>query len=255
MPFTSTIDPVLLQLGPLQIRYYGIAYVLGFLLMWWWLRRAANKGMIRLTTQQIEDIVFWLMVGVVVGARLGHVLFWNLPYFLANPLKIFAVWEGGMAFHGGLIGIVLAGWLWCRKHSFSFYPIADILTVPVIFGLALGRFANFTNGELYGPITNVPWCVQFPGVEGCRHPYQLYSACKRVLIGLVLLMLSHKHWKEGFLFWLLLAVLGAGRFFLDFLREDARWFGLSIGQYLSAAVFLIAAFILLHSYRSPSKTI
>lgn len=247
MPFTSTIDPVLLQLGPFAIRYYGLAYVLGFLFGWWWLKRAARMGKLKLTDKQIEDLIFWLMVGVVAGARFGHVLFWNLPYFLSHPLKIFAVWEGGMAFHGGLIGIIVAGWFFSRKHDISFLRLADIITIPAVFALALGRIANFANAELYGPITDASWCVNFPSIEGCRHPYQLYSALKRTTIGVLLLMLAQKPQKDGTIFWCFLWLISAGRFMLDFLRVDTRWLGFSIGQYLSLTVLIVATFALLRT--------
>src|SRR3989344_3396412 len=240
MPFTLTLDPVLLHLGPISIRYYGIAYALGFLFAWWWLKRAIKIGTLKLTDKQVEDLIFWLMIGVVAGARLGHVLFWNFPYFLANPLKIFAVWEGGMAFHGGLIGALLAGWRYCRKQKLNFLRLADVLIIPATFALALGRVANFINGELYGPITNVPWCVNFPGVEGCRHPYQLYAAFARAAIGCLLILFSQRKHRDGTILWLFLLLESITRFSLDFLREDARWFSLSTGQYLSIAVFAFA---------------
>ncbi len=244
------LNPVLLQLGPLEIRYYGLVYVLGFLLVAYVLQRYRKKGLISLSKEEVWDLVFYLMVGVVVGARLFEVVVWNPFYYLANPLKIFYVWEGGMAFHGGLLGAIVAGYLYSLRHkSVNFLQLADIISIPAIIALAFGRIANFINGEIIGTLTNLPWCVQFPNADGCRHPVQIYSALKRFAIaGFLSLLFSRPH-KEGFIFLNLVLWVGVGRFFLDFLRADARYFGLSIGQYASIFMVVAAAFFILKYYR------
>lgn len=254
MPFTQSIDPVLLHLGPLQIRYYGLVYALGFLTAFFLLEHYRKQGKLHpLTKEDLYDLLFYLMVGVILGGRLFHIFFWNPSYYLQNPLDIFAVWKGGMAFHGGLLGAILAAWYFSKKKNFSFWKLADILVIPAALFLALGRVANFINNELYGPLTNIPWCVYFPGVDGCRHPYQLYAAAKRFLVFLFLLYLSRKEWKEGFIFWNFVLFTGIGRFILDFWREDLLYLGLSLGQWYSLPMVLFSIYFLSTRYGKNCK--
>ena len=151
--FTHNLNPIIFSIGPLDIRWYSIAYILGFILAIWVLNYFRKKGEISLTKEEIYDFIFYLIIGVIIGGRLGHVLFWEPMYYLANPLKIFFVWEGGMAFHGGLIGAILAGWYFTNKKSIkskiTFLKIADIVSIAAMFAWVLGRLANFINGELW----------------------------------------------------------------------------------------------------------
>lgn len=249
-----TFNPTIVSLGPLEIRYYGLVYVFGFLLGFAVLNYYRKKGILNLAKDELWDLVFYLMVGVVVGARLFEVLVWSPSYYLANPLKILYFWEGGMAFHGGLIGILIAGYLYKRKNpKINYLQIADILSIPAIFVLGLGRIANFINAELWGTITTLPWCVKFPDVEGCRHPVQLYSAVKRFLIAGLLALLWLKPRKHGFIFLNLVFWTGLGRFFIDFLREDTLYLGLSIGQYSSILMVFVACFLLVKYYFDDFK--
>ena len=251
--FTHTLDPVLIHLGPFDIRYYGIFYVIGFLFALWWLKKFAHK----LTKDDSYDLLLYLMIGGVGGGRLGYIIFYNLPYYLSNPLKILAVWEGGMSIHGGLIGAIIATLLFCNKlkkqgRSVSFFYIADTLMVPLAIALALGRIGNFINGELYGYITNFPWCVKFQGAEGCRHPSQLYESAKNLLIALSLYLLSKKeNLKEGTLFWTFLVLYGILRFLIEFVRyNDSFYFGLTMGQLLSSIMIIVGGAMLYKLYGS-----
>jgi len=245
--WTPTLDPVLFELFGLEIRYYGLVYVIGMLFSIFFLLRAREK--LGLSKDEVYDFVFYLMLGVVIGSRVFHVLFWEPAYYLSDPVKIFYVWQGGMAFHGGLVGVVLASLWYCRRKKVSFFKVTDILTVPALIALGLGRIANFINAELVGTVTNVSWCVNF-GDGVCRHPYVLYSAVKRFAIaGLLFSLQRRTAFKEGFLFWLMILLMGVGRFLLDFYREDVLYLGLSVGQWMSLVLVVLGAMVLLRKYR------
>ena len=249
MPYIHNLNPILLSIGPIEIRYYGLVYVIGFLLVYWALKKSVKAGKLDLQPDDIESYILYLMLGVIIGARIFHVLFWNFSYFMANPLKIFFIWEGGLAFHGALVGASLVTYWFCKKNKISLMRLADIITLPVVFALALGRIANFINGELWGTATNVPWCVYFDGTEGCRHPSQIYGAIKRFAIFGFLFFLNKKEHKDGFLFWMFVGLMGLGRFILNFWREDVRNFGLSWGQYFSLVMVVIAVIVLFNYYK------
>ena len=157
------IDPVFLRIGPLQFRWYGLMYLLGLGAAYFVIKTRAAARNIALAKEQIYDIIVFAAVGVFAGGRLGYCLFYNFSYYLEHPLKIFAVWEGGMSFHGGLLGVVVALWLYSRRSGVPAYTIADLAATSAPIGLGLGRLGNFINGELYGRPTDVPWCMVFPG--------------------------------------------------------------------------------------------
>jgi phosphatidylglycerol---prolipoprotein diacylglyceryl transferase len=263
--FIHNINPILVSVGPISIRYYGLIYALGFVLAYVLLKYFVKHGRIKnMKSADVDDFMVWLVFGVVVGARVFDYLFFSWPAIITDPLGIVRIWEGGLSFHGGLIGAVLVTLLFCKKKSITFYDIADMLVIPAALGLFFGRLANFINGELWGTITNVPWCVKFPGVDGCRHPSQLYEALKNLFIFFTLIFLYNKREYEkhgkggfdkmlrtpGFLFWTFWLLYGLLRFIVNFWRDDARWLGLSLGQYLSFAMFIVAAFML---YRIGKK--
>lgn len=250
MWFVHNIDPVIFSVGPFEVRYYGLVYVIGFLLAYWILLRFQKKGELNISRDDLDLYIVYLMLGVIIGSRIFHILFWNPSWYFSHPLDIFKLWEGGLAFHGGLAGSALVTWWFCKKHKLSFWKMADILVIPAVLVLALGRIANFINGNLWGTPTDVSWCVEFQRAEGCRHPSQLYGSLKRFAIFAVLLVLNRKKHKNGFLFWMFVTLMGAGRFALDFFREDARFLGLSAGQYLSAIMLITGAYILYKYYRS-----
>ena len=185
MVFIHNLDPVLFSLGHFQIRYYGLVWVLGFFLVNNFLNRAIKEGKIEFPKKEFENYMIYLILSVVIGSRLFHVLFVDFNYYLSNPSRIFALWEGGVAFFGGLLGAVLISYWYFKKHKIDFYKVADVIVLPLAFVLALGRIANFINGELWGIVTSVDWCVVYNGV--CRHPYQLYEAIGRFFSFFVLL--------------------------------------------------------------------
>lgn len=252
--FYNNIDPVLFRLGSLEIRYYGIIYALCFVIAYFMIYHLAKKGRLKLTKDDVADFVFYLLIGTVIGARVFYVVFYDPAYFISNPLMIPAVWHGGLSFHGGLVGAVIASLLFCKKKKISFYEIADIAVIPLALGLFLGRIANFINGELVGRITNVPWCVKFQNFEGCRHPSQIYEAAKNLFMFFVLwiaydLKTKGKKLPSGFLFWLFVVMYSVLRFFIEFFRMPDEQlgfivFGLTMGQILNIAMLAAGIFFL-----------
>ena len=171
------IDPVAIQLGPLSVRWYGIMYLIGFASGYWLLSRRARKPNSGWTTEQVSDLIFYGALGVILGGRIGYVLFYNFSAFLGDPLLLFKVWNGGMSFHGGFLGVMLAMWLFARKNQKNLWDILDFGAPMVPIGLGAGRIGNFIGGELVGRVTDVPWGMVFPHVDNLpRHPSQLYQA-------------------------------------------------------------------------------
>lgn len=261
MPYIHNLNPVLLDLGPVEIRYYGLVYVIAFVLFFFWLKYLIKKKELKLTTDEMYDLVFYMMLGVLIGSRVIHAIFWDPMYFLTQPWKILYIWEGGMAFHGGLIGVAVAGYLFCRKETIrkklTFAKLADITVIPAVFTLAIGRVVNFINGELIGTASNARWCVVFPQYDNtCRHPQVLYSAIKRfIMFGAAMFLHTKKQLKDGFIFWTMMLVFGVGRFFIDFYRDDARWFSLTAGQYLSIALTIVTIIVLIKYYGKEWKKV
>jgi phosphatidylglycerol---prolipoprotein diacylglyceryl transferase len=239
------IDPVFLSIGPLQFRWYGLMYVLSFIATYFIIRSEVKRRQLPLTSDDSADLVFYGAMGVVLGGRIGYILFYNLGFYLANPLKLFAVWEGGMSFHGGFLGVMLAFWLYARRKKVPFLALTDMAALCAPVGLGLGRIGNFINGELYGRPTDVPWGIIFPGSDGVpRHPSQLYEA---FLEGLVLFFIvrvvSKRATTNGIATCAAIAGYGLFRFVVEFYRQpDAHiglFFGLfSEGQLLSLPMFI-----------------
>jgi phosphatidylglycerol:prolipoprotein diacylglycerol transferase len=187
----------------------------------------------------------YLLLGVLIGARLFYVLFYNLSYFINTPIEIFYLWQGGMSFHGGLLGMFLSGYLFCRRNNLSALEIADTLAIPAAIILFLGKFVNFFNNELYGTITSLPWCIKFEGILECRHPVQVYEALKNLILFLLLIVLKKRNPKKGVIFFSFVSFYTLGRFFIDFFREYSKeYLGLGVGQYLNIVSFFIAAYFL-----------
>jgi len=246
--FYHNINPVLLNLGPFEIRYYGLIFVLGFLIGYFLLVYLAKQRKLDLTKDDLSDLLLYLLIGIVAGARLFYILFYNLKFYLSSPLDIFAFWHGGMSFHGGLAGGMIAVFLFCKKKKINVYDILDIAVIPAALGLAFGRIGNFLNGELYGRITNIPWAFDF-GDGKPRHPSQLYGSLKNFFIFGVLWFLKEKKLPKGFLFWSFVTMYSALRFFVEFFREPDPQLGfiifnLSMGQILSSIVFFIGIYFL-----------
>ena len=240
----STINPVLLKLGPFEIRYYGLFFALGFVIAYFMLNYLVKKKEINLTKEDIANFLLYIIAGTIIGARIFYVFVYNLPFYLKNPFEIIALWHGGLSFHGGFIGAAIACFLFCRKKKIDFYTIADLAVIPLALGLALGRVGNFTNGELYGRITNISWAVKFPNIDGYRHPSQIYESLKNLFIFFALWLLKNKSIPKGFLFWIFVVMYSFLRFFVEFFREPDEQLGfvigfLSMGQVLSIVMFLI----------------
>lgn len=247
--FVNTIDPVLFTLGPLEIRWYGLVYVLGFLAAYYVLQKTV------LSAKEADSAILWMLLGMFLGSRTFHFLFYHQGSW--NLLDFFAVWQGGMSFHGGFTGIVLALWLWSRKNKKNFYELADITVIVAAFFLALGRLANFSNSEIVGHTTNVAWCVEFPNAyapynEGCRHPTQLYAFVKNIFIGTVTLLLWRtKKFSHGFIFWTFALLYGILRFTVNSLRADPVVLGawIKTGHILSLVLILVAGYFLITNHK------
>ncbi len=259
--FVHNINPVLLSLGPLEIRYYGLVYLLGALIIFYVLRKYSSE--LSLTKDDIYDLTLYLMLGVVIGSRLFEIIFYEPGYYFRNPFQMIAIWNGGMSFHGGLAGIVLAACLYCKKKNIGLLKLADILSIPAAFVLALGRIANYINGELVGTVANLSWCVDFSKnpnifpVEGCRHPYQIYEFLERLAIGLLLIPIfikrNSKQFKDGFIFFSFVLLFGIGRFLIDFVKEESKFIGLGMGQYLSIIMIVVSLYYLKKHYSYDIK--
>ncbi len=223
-PFIHDISPVLLSLGPLQIRYYGLVYMVGFLLVFYLLRRAARNKTLVLNEDELERFVLFLIAGVVVGARLFEVVIYNPGHYFSNPLEIFEVWKGGLSFHGGLAGVLFVTWLFSRKKGRpSFFTLTDMLVLPALAMLAFGRLANFINGELYGGVTDVAWGVRFHGAEGYRHPTQIYESFKNAFsFGILFFIHSFKP-RTGVLTSAFLIAYGSFRFVIEFFKDYGEY--------------------------------
>lgn len=233
---------VALELFGFSVHWYGIMYFLAFLAAWVLVPRLQKKRGLDFTSDEWASLLSTAVLGVIVGGRLGFVLFYEPAYFLAHPLKIFAVWEGGMASHGGFIGVTLALWWKLKNKGWdTFFRVADVITVPVAIGLMLGRFGNFINLELYGTVTDVPWAIAIPGVEGLRHPTQIYAMIKDATIALVCFWhLSAKpKARPGITFSIFLMMYGVLRFVVEIYRDQtgvAMVGPLSEGQLLTLPI-------------------
>jgi len=249
--FQYNLNPVFFQIGNVQIRYYGIVYALGLVLVYFLLKYAIKHNKIKnVGLDKLDDLVFYIAIGLLAGARLGYFIFYDIKALFLSPLDIFKIWQGGMSFHGGIIGIAIAVWYFAKKNKARFYEIADMVVLPGALMLFFGRIANFINGELIGTVTNVPWCVNYPGISGCRHPSQLYEALKNLAIFFTLFAILGRKLQAGIRFWLFVTMYGLLRFIMTFWREDPRFLGISEGQYLSLAMFIIGSIYLYKLTRS-----
>ena len=243
-------NPIALQLGPLAIHWYGLMYLAGFMaFLWLGRKRIAALNHPRVNNKLLDDLLFYGVLGVILGGRLGYVFFYKASYYLSHPLELFAVWQGGMAFHGGFIGLVAAGLYFARRKKIPFYDLADLAVIPAALALGFGRIANFINGEFYGTPTSLPWGVKFGNVEGFRHPVQLYEAAKNFFVFGVLWLLQGRALPKGFLFWLFVFLYGSIRFVLEFLKDDFAVpdyaLGMTWGQVWSIPMVLLGGYMLL----------
>ena len=255
-------DPVAVAIGPLAVRWYGLMYLLAFLQFWWLGRRrivapvqAATRPW---TTEELDDLIFFGVLGVILGGRLGEILFYAPGYYLANPLAILAVWQGGMSFHGGFLGVLVAMFWFARKHRRSWFEVTDFIAPLVPLGLAFGRIGNFINGELWGRVADpgLPWAMVFPHVDALpRHPSQLYQAgLEGGLLFLILWTYSARPRPVSAVSAVFLIGYGALRFVAEYFRTpDAGIFGhsefISMGQWLSLPMCLAGIVLLLRAKR------
>jgi phosphatidylglycerol:prolipoprotein diacylglycerol transferase len=251
------INPVYFHLGPLEFHWYGLMYILGFIAAYFLIIAGVKRQNIGWTDEDVANFVFTVAMGIIIGGRTGYILFYNLSYYLDHPLRVFAVWEGGMSFHGGLTGGILAGIYFTRKKKTPIYTIADIVTPAVPIGLGLGRIGNFINGELYGRVTNLPWGMVFPGGGNLpRHPSQLYEAfLEGPVMFLILQLLGGKRRPPGVISWSFIALYGLFRFFVEFFREPDQQLGyilgpFSMGQLLSFPMLLLGIGMIWRIYKN-----
>ncbi len=255
-------DPVAFSLGPLSVRWYGLMYLIAFVQFILLGRYRIRTRPAPLTVTQLDDLLFYGMLGVIVGGRLGQVLFYEPAYYLAHPLEILAVWKGGMSFHGGFLGVLVAMGLWSRKHRIAWFDVTDFIAPLVPLGLAAGRIGNFINGELWGRVADasLPWAMIFPqsGDIQPRHPSQLYHVgLEGLALFAILWFFSRRPRPRAAVSGVFLIGYGAFRFITEFFREpDHGIFGqsytISMGQWLSLPMILIGVAMLALAYRRKS---
>lgn len=254
-------DATLIEIGPLAIRWYALAYIAGILFGWRYAIHLARSSPETIERARLDDFLLWATLGIIIGGRLGYVLFYKPGHFADHPLEAFAVWQGGMSFHGGFLGVALAVVLYARRHRMRLLTLADIMACVAPVGLLLGRLANFVNGELYGRVTDVPWAILFPADPLTpRHPSQLYEAA---LEGLLLLVLLKVAWsipnvraRPGFVTGLFLVGYAVFRSAMEFFREPDAHLGfiaggITMGQLLSLPMALAGIALLVMVARRP----
>ncbi|WP_025899721.1 prolipoprotein diacylglyceryl transferase [Sneathiella glossodoripedis] len=247
------IDPILFSIGPFAIRWYALAYIAGLVIGWRLMVRFARSKESAIQPEQVDDFLVWATLGVIFGGRLGYVLFYKPEFYLENPAQILMVWQGGMSFHGGFIGVVAAALLFARKHKLPTFELADMLATVAPIGLFFGRIANFINAELFGRPTDVPWAMVFPnGGPMARHPSQIYEALLEGLVLFIVMMFLRNTQigqKPGFLTGVFLIGYALARGFVEFFREpDAHlgflFAGATMGQLLSLPMIVIGAWLI-----------
>lgn len=254
------IKPYIVKIGSFQIRWYGVMYLIGFISSYLLVRREVVRRNIPLSRVQVESLYFHIILGLILGARFGYVIFYNFSYYIRHPLESVAVWQGGMSFHGGLIGVVIAGFLFSRKNGVSMYTLGDLLMPTAPIGLFCGRIGNFINGELFGRPTDVPWGMVFPGGGPIpRHPSQLYEAfLEGIVLFTILWTLRDRFKKEGMITALFLILYGLFRFIVEYFREPDAHLGFvigsfSMGQVLSSAMIVIGIAIFMAKQKQSTK--
>ncbi|MDR0239626.1 MAG: prolipoprotein diacylglyceryl transferase [Deltaproteobacteria bacterium] len=259
-----TIDPIAFSLGPLHLRWYGFMYLLGFLSAWLLARGRIRRGRRPLpgvrpwTTAEFDDLATWVFLGVIAGARVGYVLFYDLFMFFEDPLELFRIWHGGMSFHGGFLGVLLAFWYFARRSGRSFLEISDFIAPLIPPGLFFGRIGNFINAEHWGTPSNLPWAMIFPGAGPLpRHPSQLYEAALEGFVLFVILWAaSSRTRRKGLVSGLFALLYGIFRCVMELVREPDAHIGylafgwLTLGQLLTVPLVLVGVWLIARAYNS-----
>jgi phosphatidylglycerol---prolipoprotein diacylglyceryl transferase len=253
--FTHNLNPILFDFGLIAIRWYSLAYIIGILSGWWLAKRIIVRKLqstnIKFNLKEFDDLITFIIISILIGGRLGYIIFYNLGYYLSNPLDILKIWEGGMSFHGALIGIIISTYIFTIKRKISTFFILDIVACVAPIGLFFGRIANFINGELVGKITNISWSVIFPTVDQMpRHPSQLYEAALEGIILFLIMntVINKKNYKIGTCSYLFLIFYGIFRIISEFFREPDSQLGyifsnFSMGTILSFCMVVIGLII------------
>jgi phosphatidylglycerol:prolipoprotein diacylglycerol transferase len=255
------IDPVAISIGPIDIRWYALAYVTGIVLGCYYVGFLAKKQAHNVTKAILDDLMTYIIFGIIIGGRLGYAIFYNPNYYISHPLEVLFTWQGGMSFHGGLIGAIVSVYLLCRKHKIAFFTITDLIACASPIGIFLGRIANFINGELYGRVTGMPWGVIFPGGGNLpRHPSQLYEAFSEGLVTFIILNIliyqTKALDKPGLMSGMFLLLYSVSRITVENFREPDAHIGfifgsLTVGQILSSAMLISGIYII---YRANKHT-
>ncbi|MDP3838118.1 MAG: prolipoprotein diacylglyceryl transferase [Methylococcales bacterium] len=255
------IDPVLIALGPVKIHWYGIMYLIGFAAVWFLGQRRAAQPWSVIKPEAIEDLVTYGAIGVILGGRIGYILFYNFSAFIDNPLILFKIWQGGMSFHGGMLGVFIAMWWFAKKQNCTVMQLTDIIAPLAPIGLGAGRLGNFINGELWGRTTDVPWAMVFPtGGSLARHPSQLYEAFLEGLVLFVILWIyTSKPRPTMAATGLAVLLYGCFRFFVEFFRMPDAHLGylaldwVTMGQILSTPMIIIGGVMVYFAYHRAEK--
>jgi len=254
------IDPIAIALGPVKIHWYGLMYLIGFAAVWILGKKRAEQPWSCIKPEAIEDLVTYGALGVILGGRIGYILFYNFSQFIHNPIMLFKIWQGGMSFHGGMLGVFIAMWLFAKKQNCTMFQLTDIIAPLAPIGLGAGRLGNFINSELWGRPTDVPWAMIFPnGGELPRHPSQLYEAFLEGLVLFVILWLYTKKQRPTMAATgMALMIYGCFRFFIEFFRMPDAHLGyvaldwVTMGQILSTPMILIGGFLIFLAYRQKA---
>lgn len=251
--FINNLSPIAFQIYSFEIRWYSLAYILGIILGWFYCKKRLIKD--EKIYNLFDDYITYLIIGIILGGRLGYVLFYNLNYYLENPIEIIMIWNGGMSFHGGLIGVIISTIIFCRKNKTDAYVFLDLISLVAPIGLFFGRIANFINSELYGKATNVFWSVKFINIDNIsRHPSQIYEAFFEGIILFVILNYLVKKdilKQPGVISAIFLILYSSLRFILEFYREPDLHIGylvfqLTMGQLISIIFFILGIFLYIY---------
>ncbi len=255
--FFHELNPIAFTLGPLEIRWYSLSYIFGILISWLIINKILIKYKNNLNSQIINELINYLIIGIILGGRIGYIIFYNLDFYITNPIEIVKIWNGGMSFHGGLLGVIISIFIFCKSKRLNFFDLTDLISLVTPIGIFFGRIANFINGELYGRITETNFGIVFSkGGSYPRHPSQLYEAFFEGIILYFLLNIlffcTHLKFLRGCITGLFLLLYGFFRFFIEYFREPDEHIGLifdyiTMGQVLCLPMIIFGIILIIHS--------